>query len=250
MSGRVHLINPSDVVVWRRRHHAALAVRAGRGHRHALGRSASSSTKRSTSRPRDHRARRRRRHRHSHRQRAARLRDRPAGARARRLGRVRRHSRDAVSRRGARARRARTPSCKGDGDLVWQQVVEDCVAGRPAPLYDGGRVARRAVRVGALGPAAGGPLHVGVGPDRARLPEALLVLLGLAHRRPGAAAARRRPRRPRNRRAAAPAGSGSSRWPTTISIRSRSTIWRRRAAASDPARLHGAGGAARRSASS
>jgi radical SAM superfamily enzyme YgiQ (UPF0313 family) len=30
---------------------------------------------------------------------------------------------------------------KGDGDLIWQNVVEDCLAGRPAHLYDGGRVA-------------------------------------------------------------------------------------------------------------
>jgi radical SAM superfamily enzyme YgiQ (UPF0313 family) len=29
---------------------------------------------------------------------------------------------------------------KGDGDLVWRQVVRDCLAGRPLPLYDGGRV--------------------------------------------------------------------------------------------------------------
>jgi radical SAM superfamily enzyme YgiQ (UPF0313 family) len=29
---------------------------------------------------------------------------------------------------------------KGDGDLVWQQVVEDCFAGRPLPVYDGGKV--------------------------------------------------------------------------------------------------------------
>jgi radical SAM superfamily enzyme YgiQ (UPF0313 family) len=29
---------------------------------------------------------------------------------------------------------------KGDGDLVWAQVVEDCLAGRPQPLYDGGRI--------------------------------------------------------------------------------------------------------------
>jgi radical SAM superfamily enzyme YgiQ (UPF0313 family) len=28
----------------------------------------------------------------------------------------------------------------GDGDLVWQRVVSDCVAGRPAARYDGGRV--------------------------------------------------------------------------------------------------------------
>jgi radical SAM superfamily enzyme YgiQ (UPF0313 family) len=29
---------------------------------------------------------------------------------------------------------------KGDGDLVWPQVVRDCLAGHPQPLYDGGRV--------------------------------------------------------------------------------------------------------------
>ena len=71
-----------------------------------MGRSQSSSTKRSS--PIDleaDRQGRRRRHRHPYRQRAARLRDRPAGARARRLGRVRRHSRHALPRRSARARR-------------------------------------------------------------------------------------------------------------------------------------------------
>ena len=30
---------------------------------------------------------------------------------------------------------------RGDGDLVWQTVVEDCVAGRPSAVYEGGRVA-------------------------------------------------------------------------------------------------------------
>jgi radical SAM superfamily enzyme YgiQ (UPF0313 family) len=29
---------------------------------------------------------------------------------------------------------------KGDGDIVWAEVVRDCVAGRPAGLYDAGRV--------------------------------------------------------------------------------------------------------------
>jgi radical SAM superfamily enzyme YgiQ (UPF0313 family) len=29
---------------------------------------------------------------------------------------------------------------RGDGDLVWEGAVEDCFAGRPAPLYEGGRV--------------------------------------------------------------------------------------------------------------
>jgi radical SAM superfamily enzyme YgiQ (UPF0313 family) len=29
---------------------------------------------------------------------------------------------------------------KGDGDVVWSQVIADCVAGAPQPLYEGGRV--------------------------------------------------------------------------------------------------------------
>jgi radical SAM superfamily enzyme YgiQ (UPF0313 family) len=29
---------------------------------------------------------------------------------------------------------------KGDGDLVWEGVVADCMAGKPLPLYDGGRI--------------------------------------------------------------------------------------------------------------
>ncbi len=29
---------------------------------------------------------------------------------------------------------------KGDGDLVWAQVIEDCVQGTPLPMYDGGKV--------------------------------------------------------------------------------------------------------------
>jgi radical SAM superfamily enzyme YgiQ (UPF0313 family) len=30
---------------------------------------------------------------------------------------------------------------KGDGDVIWPEVVADCVAGRPARVYDGGRIA-------------------------------------------------------------------------------------------------------------
>jgi radical SAM superfamily enzyme YgiQ (UPF0313 family) len=30
---------------------------------------------------------------------------------------------------------------RGDGDLVWARVVEDCLAGRPQQVYEGGRVA-------------------------------------------------------------------------------------------------------------
>ncbi|MGC4081490.1 MAG: hypothetical protein QM736_05075 [Vicinamibacterales bacterium] len=92
---------------------------------------------------------------------------------------------------------------KGDGDSVWPTVVRECLAGRPRVQVPRGARVRRPVRAGALGSAAGGAIHVGVGADRARLPEALLVLFGVAHRRSGASAARRRSRRRRSRRAAA-----------------------------------------------
>jgi radical SAM superfamily enzyme YgiQ (UPF0313 family) len=29
---------------------------------------------------------------------------------------------------------------RGDGDLIWSRVVEDCLAGRPLPVYEGGRI--------------------------------------------------------------------------------------------------------------
>src|SRR5262245_63546240 len=29
---------------------------------------------------------------------------------------------------------------KGDGDVIWPQVLEDCFAGRPQRIYDGGRI--------------------------------------------------------------------------------------------------------------
>ena len=79
----------------------------------------------------------------------------------------------------------------GDGDVVWARCL-GLPSGASQPLYDGGRVEGDDVRAGAMGPAARGQLHVGVGADGARLPEALLVLLGVAHRRPAAAQAQRR----------------------------------------------------------
>ena len=29
---------------------------------------------------------------------------------------------------------------RGDGDVIWPQVVHDCLAGRPRPIYEGGRI--------------------------------------------------------------------------------------------------------------
>lgn len=29
---------------------------------------------------------------------------------------------------------------RGDGDVIWPQVIDDCFAGRPRGLYEGGRI--------------------------------------------------------------------------------------------------------------
>ena len=121
---------------------------------------------------------------------------------------------------------------KGDGDLVWPHVVRDCLAGDAAgACTTAAGCAGDEFVPGTLGPAAGRTLHVGVGADRARLPQALLVLLGVAHRRPGAAPARGRSASSARSSNCAAAGSASSRSPTTTSIRSRSTTWPWRAGA-------------------
>ena len=59
----------------------------------------------------------------------------------------------------------------------------------------------RSIRPGPVGPAAAGPVHVGLRADGQGMSEALFVLLGLAHRRPEAAAARGRQRGRRDHRA-------------------------------------------------
>ena len=203
LRSRVHLINPSDhsfgVAVITPRWLYVLAAATGTkwGDPHLVDETLDQVDLT------DHPSRRRRRHRHPHRQCAARLRDRPPGARARRVGRLRRHSRHAVPGgsarpgRGARgrARRRRPGVAEGGRGLLCRDAAAD-LRGRTDR--------RRTVPVGAVGSAAQGPLHVGVGADRARLPEALLVLFGLADRRPGAAAARGQSRRARSRRTAAP----------------------------------------------
>src|SRR5678816_2723355 len=34
----------------------------------------------------------------------------------------------------------------GDGDVVWAEALEDCAAGRPKPVYEGGRVSGQTFR--------------------------------------------------------------------------------------------------------
>ena len=97
---------------------------------------------------------RRRRHRHSHGQCPARLRDRAAGARARRVGGLRRHSRHALSRRSARARRgARGRQGRRRHRLAAGRRATAWPA-QPQRIYDGGRIGGDQLRAGALGSAA------------------------------------------------------------------------------------------------
>ena len=75
---------------------------------------------------------------------------------------------------------------KGDGDRVWP-VGPRRLQGRHAAARLRRRQDRRRLdAAGALGSAAARQVHDRVGADGARLPEALLVLLGVAHRRPEA----------------------------------------------------------------
>ena len=122
---------------------------------------------------------------------------------SRRLRRVRRHSRHALSGRGPRPRWRAQPWSPATASRRGRWPSRDCAAGRPRPRYDGGRIERRDVPARTMGAAAAGTLHVGLGADRSRLPEALLVLLRLADRRSAAAAAARRPCARRGRRSAA-----------------------------------------------
>ena len=173
----------------------------------------------------------------------------PARA-ARRLGRLRRHPRHALSRGSARARRrarrrqGRRRRRLGPGDRRLRRAARRSGSTKAA----GSRPSD--VHAGALGPAARRALHVGVGADGARLPEALLVLLGVADRRPAAAPARRSTPSSRRSSSCGAAGSGSSRSPTTTSIPSRSrtcAMAARRAGSGAP---RAAQGACARSASS
>ncbi len=141
------------------------------------------------------------------------------GARARRLRGLRRHPRDAVSgrslRTGRRARRGQGRRRRGVGQ-------GDRRSAREAPPSGSTRAAASPAHEflpARWDLAAARPLHVGVGADRARLPEALFVLLGVAYRRAEAAAARSRRSDRGDRANCGGWGFASSRWPTTISIR-------------------------------
>ena len=132
---------------------------------------------------------------------------------------------------------------KGDGDIVWGQGPRrhaSTTARNRSMTAAASPVSNSFPRVGIWPPRQ---VHVGIGADGARLPEALLVLLGVADRRPGAAAARSRRSSSTRSSSCGASASASSRSPTTISIRSRSTDLKLARAARDTTRVAGAEGA-------
>ena len=140
--------------------------------------------------------------------------------------RLRRHPRHALSRRGARTRRrARGRQGRRRRGVAARARGRACRARCSRCMTaDGSRpIASSPARWDLL---PRGPVHVGLGADRARLPEALFVLLGVAHRRPEAAPARASTASSTRLSSCAAAASASSRWPTTTSTRSRWPIWR------------------------
>ena len=144
-------------------------------------------------------------------------------------GRLRRHPLDALPRGGARARRRARGGQRRRRPGV-AQVLRDCAAARRSRCTTAGALAASSFLSGALGPDAGRSLHVGIGADRARLPQALLVLFGVEDRRPAAAPADVTTWSKRSS-AAAPGLPLHRCWPTTTSIRSRWRTWRGRAGA-------------------
>ncbi len=108
---------------------------------------------------------------------------------------------------------------KGDGDIDLGQGRPGLRRRHATARLRGGthrRLRSSSPRDGTCCPS--GRYMWAIGADRARLPEALLVLLRLAHRRPEAAAARRPTPSSARSSSCGAAASVSSRWPTTTSI--------------------------------
>ena len=93
---------------------------------------------------------------------------------------------------------------KGDGDIVWNKVIRDCVAGTPERIYNGGRVEARGLQASPLGFAAVRQLYVGIGADGSWMRQTLFFLFRMAYGWATSPSARHR-RRDRGNRRAAPA---------------------------------------------
>ena len=70
---------------------------------------------------------------------------------------------------------------KGDGDVVWAKVLADCVSGAPKNHLRRRPHRCRGFLPGALGLDSAQELHVGLGANSSRMPQALFVLFGVAH---------------------------------------------------------------------
>jgi hypothetical protein len=83
---------------------------------------------------------------------------------------------------------------QGDGELMCADGARALRRGNPMPVYDGGRIPGASLRQGRwdLLPEGG---YMWPRADRSRLPEALLLLLGVAHGRTAAARAHGQRRR-------------------------------------------------------
>ena len=93
---------------------------------------------------------------------------------------------------------------KGDGDLIWTRVLDDCAAGRCAPIYEGGQVEPDQLLPARWDLMPPDRYMWASCADRAWPPEALFVLFRLEDRWPAPASADERHRCRRDRRVEAP----------------------------------------------
>ena len=113
---------------------------------------------------------------------------------------------------------ARTRWSRATATWSGRRSIDDCVAGAPQPVYEGGRVDGRAVPAGALGPAAARTGTCGRRCRRCAAARSTARSVRCGDRRPEAAAARRRRGRSARSSSCAGGASASSRSPTTTSI--------------------------------
>lgn len=64
---------------------------------------------------------------------------------------------------------------KGDGDVVWSRVLDDCSRGTLSLVYDAGRIEAGEFLAARCELVPSKTLHVGVGPNRAQVSEAVLI---------------------------------------------------------------------------
>jgi hypothetical protein len=78
---------------------------------------------------------------------------------------------------------------KGDGDVIWAEVLSDCAKGEPKAMYDGGRIEPEQFLNARWDLLPVRQLHLALCSEHTRLRQTLLVLLGLAYGWPAPPAA-------------------------------------------------------------